>query len=304
MMFTRPNRHLNRMVFGVVLSCFREIIWKYIHGGGKLNKVIGIIGCGNMGRGILEGVLNNGLAEADKVFIYDKNLSKTHEIGEELGVCVSETGLELMKEAEVVILAVKPNIYKPVLEEIKGAVRENQIIVTIAAGITLDFVEGILGQDKHIVRTMPNTPALVGEGMTAVVPGKGSREEDLKTVVDIFSGIGKVEIVPEYLIDAVTGVSGSSPAYVYMFIEAMADGAVLAGMPRDKAYKFAAQAVLGSAKMVLESGKHPGELKDMVCSPGGTTIEAVKSLEENGFRGVVINAVLACIERSREMSSK
>ena len=269
-----------------------------------MNKVIGIIGCGNMGRGILEGVLNNGLAEADKVFIYDKNLSKTHEIGEELGVCVSETGLELMKEAEVVILAVKPNIYKPVLEEIKGAVRENQIIVTIAAGITLDFVEGILGQDKHIVRTMPNTPALVGEGMTAVVPGKGSREEDLKTVVDIFSGIGKVEIVPEYLIDAVTGVSGSSPAYVYMFIEAMADGAVLAGMPRDKAYKFAAQAVLGSAKMVLESGKHPGELKDMVCSPGGTTIEAVKSLEENGFRGVVINAVLACIERSREMSSK
>jgi pyrroline-5-carboxylate reductase len=267
-----------------------------------MNKAIGIIGCGNMGHGILEGVLKNGLVKADKIFVYDKDSNKTREMRESLGIRVSENSLELMKDADVVILAVKPNIYKVVLEEIKGVVRENQIIVTIAAGINLAFVEGILGEDKHIVRTMPNTPALVGAGMTAIVPGKGSREEDLQTVVEIFSGIGKVEIVPEYLIDAVIGISGSSPAYVYMFIEAMADGAVLAGMPRDKAYRFAAQAVLGSAKMVLESGKHPGELKDMVCSPGGTTIEAVKSLEINGFRGVVMEAVDACIEKSKEMS--
>ncbi len=268
-----------------------------------MNKAIGIIGCGNMGRGIMEGVLKNDTAKADKIFIYDKDSVKTHEIGKSLGVRVSENSLKLMEDADVVILAVKPNIYKVVLEEIRGAVRKDQIIVTIAAGINLAFVEGILGEDKHIVRTMPNTPALVGEGMTAIVPGKGSREEDLQTVVEIFSGIGKVEVVPEYLIDAVIGISGSSPAYVYMFIEAMADGAVLAGMPRDKAYRFAAQAVLGSAKMVLESGKHPGELKDMVCSPGGTTIDAVISLERNGFRGVVVNAVEACIKKSRDMTT-
>lgn len=267
-----------------------------------MNKAIGIIGCGNMGRGILEGVLKNGLVKADKIFVYDKDSNKTREMRESLGICVSENSLKLMKDADVVILAVKPNIYAPVLEEIKGAVRKDQIIVTIAAGINLAFVEGILGEDKRIVRTMPNTPALVGAGMTAVCPGKGSREEELQTVVEIFEGIGKVEIVPEYLIDAVIGISGSSPAYVYMFIEAMADGAVLAGMPRDKAYRFAAQAVLGSAKMVLESGKHPGELKDMVCSPGGTTIDAVKSLEVNGFRGVVMEAVVACIEKSRRMT--
>ena len=267
-----------------------------------MNKAIGIIGCGNMGRGILEGILKNGLMEAGKVFIYDKDSSKTAEMKERLGVNVSEDSTGLMKDADVVVLAVKPNIYKPVLEQIKGSVREDQIIVTIAAGINLAFVEEILGQDKRIVRTMPNTPALVGEGMTAVVPGKGSGEDDLQTVVEIFKGIGKVEVVPEYLIDAVIGISGSAPAYVYMFIEAMADGAVLGGMPRDKAYRFASQAVLGSAKMVLESGMHPGELKDMVCSPGGTTIEAVKSLEKNGFRGVVMDAVEACMEKSIKMS--
>jgi len=267
-----------------------------------LNKAIGIIGCGNMGRGILEGILSKGLLESDKVFIFDKDLSKTAEMKERLGVNVSLNSSELMKDADVVVLAVKPNIYKPVLEEIKGSVRKDQIIVTIAAGINLAFVEDVLGQDKRIVRTMPNTPALVGEGMTAVVPGNGSGQEDLKTVVEIFKGIGKVEVVPEYLIDAVIGISGSAPAYVYMFIEAMADGAVLGGMPRDKAYRFASQAVLGSAKMVLESGMHPGELKDMVCSPGGTTIEAVKSLEKNGFRGVVMDAVEACMEKSIKMS--
>ena len=267
-----------------------------------MNKSIGIIGCGNMGRGILEGVLKNGLLESGKVFIYDKDFKKTAEMKERLGVNVSESSFELMKDADVVVLAVKPNIYKPVLEEIKGSVRKDQIIVTIAAGINLAFVEEILGQDKRVVRTMPNTPALVGEGMTAVVPGKGSGEDDLKTVVEIFKGIGKVEVVPEYLIDAVIGISGSAPAYVYMFIEAMADGAVLGGMPRDKAYRFASQAVLGSAKMVLESGMHPGELKDMVCSPGGTTIEAVKSLEKNGFRGVVMDAVEACMKKSIKMS--
>ena len=149
---------------------------------------------------------------------------------------------------------------------------------------------------------MPNTPALVGEGMTSISPNKNINEEELNLVKFIFDALGKSEIVDEKLIDAVIGASGSSTAYAFMFIEAIADGAVLAGMPRDKAYKFAAQGVLGAAKMVLETDKHPGELKDMVCSPGGTTIEAVKVLEENNFRGAVIKAVEACVNKSREMS--
>lgn len=149
---------------------------------------------------------------------------------------------------------------------------------------------------------MPNTPALVNEGMSALCPNKNIEDEELKIVKDIFDSFGKSEVVGEYLIDAVIGVSGSSPAYVFMFIEAMADAAVMAGMPRKQAYNFAAQSVLGSAKMVLESGKHPGELKDMVCSPAGTTIDAVKVLENEGMRSAVINAVCACVEKSREMS--
>ena len=149
---------------------------------------------------------------------------------------------------------------------------------------------------------MPNTPALVGEGMTAVCPNSLVTEDDVKEVCNLLSSFSKVEVVSEKLIDAVTSVSGSAPAYVYMFIEAMADAAVLQGMPRDKAYKFASQTVLGSAKMVLETGMHPGALKDMVCSPGGTTIEAVAELEANGFRSAVISAMNKCYEKSKFMS--
>ncbi len=149
---------------------------------------------------------------------------------------------------------------------------------------------------------MPNTPALVNEGMSAICKNKNITDQELNTIKTIFDSFGKSEIVEEYLIDAVIGVSGSAPAYVFMFIEAMADGAVAAGMPRYQAYKFASQAVMGSAKMVLESGKHPGELKDMVCSPGGTTIEAVKTLEAEGLRNSVIKGIEACIAKSKEMN--
>ena len=153
----------------------------------------------------------------------------------------------------------------------------------------------------RLVRTMPNTPAFVGEAMAALCPNKMVTEEDLAAVKTIFESFGKASVVPENMIDVVTGVSGSSPAYVFMFIEALADAAVLEGMPRAQAYEFAAQAVLGSAKLVLESGKHPGELKDMVCSPGGTTIEAVRVLEDSGFRGAVIEATKACIDKARAL---
>ena len=174
-------------------------------------------------------------------------------------------------------------------------------MVTIAPGKTLEWLKGQFGKEVKLVRTMPNTPAMVGEGMTAACPNELVTEEEKAYVLHILEAFGKVEIVPERLMDAVVSVSGSSPAYVFMLLEAMADAAVAAGMPRQQAYKFAAQAVYGSAKMVLDTGRHPGELKDMVCSPAGTTIEAVRVLEKNGFRSAVMEAMKACAEVSGKM---
>ena len=174
-------------------------------------------------------------------------------------------------------------------------------MITIAPGKTLSWLEEQFGKRVKIVRTMPNTPALVGEGMTAACVNQYVTEEEKAYALKILNAFGKVELVPEHLIDAVVAVSGSAPAYVFMFIEAMADAAVAEGMPRAQAYEFAAQAVYGSAKMVLETGKHPGELKDMVCSPAGTTIEAVRVLEERGFRSAVMEAMRACANVSRRL---
>lgn len=163
------------------------------------------------------------------------------------------------------------------------------------------WLEGQFGGQKKIIRTMPNTPALVCEGITAVCPNGNISNEELKSVCNLLESFGKAEVIPESMMDAVIAVSGSSPAYVFLFIEAMADAAVAEGMPRAQAYQFAAQSVLGSAKMVLETGKHPGELKDMVCSPAGTTIEAVRVLEQEGFRGSVMSCMRACADKSRNM---
>ena len=173
--------------------------------------------------------------------------------------------------------------------------------MTLAPGKTLEWLEEQFGKPVKIVRTMPNTPALVGEGMTAACPNQYVTQEEKEYILKILSAFGKVEVVPERLIDAVVAVSGSSPAYVFMLIEAMADAAVAEGMPRPQAYEFAAQAVYGSAKMVLETGKHPGELKDMVCSPAGTTIEAVRVLEKEGFRSSVMEAMKVCADVSRNL---
>jgi pyrroline-5-carboxylate reductase len=188
-----------------------------------------------------------------------------------------------------------------VILEVKDEVKEGQIVVTIAPGKTLAWLGGLFGEDVKIVRCMPNTPALVGEGMTAATPNKNVSADELAAVLKILESFGKAEVISEHLMDAVVSVSGSSPAYVYMMIEAMADAAVADGMPRPQAYQFAAQAVLGSAKMVLETGKHPGELKDMVCSPGGTTIQAVRVLEKEGFRSSIMEAMKACTEKAKGM---
>lgn len=257
---------------------------------------IGIIGTGNMGSAILKGLLKEN-DKKDIVFT-DANKDLCTKITNELGVAHENGNARCAAEAKYIVLAIKPQYFDSVLQDIKDAVTEKNVIISIAPGITVAQLKEKLGQDKRIVRAMPNTPALLGEGMTGVCYDKGAfSEEEEKSIADIFSSLGKMRIVEERLMNAVVCVSGSSPAYVYMFIEALADSAVKYGLPRDAAYEMAAQTVLGSAKMVLETGEHPGALKDRVCSPGGTTIAAVSALEEYGFRNAVIKASDACFEK-------
>jgi len=261
---------------------------------------IGFIGCGSMASAMIRGILKSGLAAQSEIMASAKTEQTRQKIREKLQVLCG-TNSETASFADVLFLAVKPQYYEEVILEIREKVRKDEIIVTIAPGKNISWLTGLFGEGQKIVRTMPNTPAMVGEGMTAVCPGDAVSEEDLDLVMKLLESFGKAEVIPENLMDVATAVSGSSPAYIFLVIEAMADGAVADGMPRAKAYRFAAQAVLGSAKMVLETGKHPGELKDMVCSPGGTTMAAVRVLEEKGLRSALIEAEKACVRKSREM---
>lgn len=262
---------------------------------------LGFIGTGNMATAIMGGIIKQGKIKAEEIIGSDLSEQGRERVKDAYGICVTADNLEVASKADVIVLSVKPQFYPAVIAEIKDTIQEEQIVITIAPGKTLAWLEEQFGKNVKIVRTMPNTPAMVGEGMTAVCANAYVTEEELEEVVDILSSFGKTEVVSEHLMDVVVSTSGSSPAYVFMMIEAMADAAVADGMPRAQAYKFAAQAVLGSAKMVLETGKHPGELKDMVCSPGGTTIEAVRVLEAKGFRSSIIEAMKACAEMSKNM---
>ncbi|SET29115.1 pyrroline-5-carboxylate reductase [Natronincola peptidivorans] len=269
-----------------------------------MNKTIGFIGTGNMANAMVQGIVNSFKDINKKIYVSDKAIEKAEEMAANYNINLCKSNSEIISNADIIILAVKPNIYGAVLEEIKGDISKNQIIVSIAAGVSIKEIQKHFYSPMKIVRTMPNTPVFVGEGMTAVAPNHQVSQEELEEIITLFQSIGKVDVIHESLMDMIPAVSGSSPAYVYMFIEALADGAVLQGMPREKAYKYAAQAVMGAAKMVLESGKHPGELKDQVCSPGGTTIEAVYALEQNSFRGSVIEAMEACTAKAKKMSGK
>ena len=262
---------------------------------------LGFIGTGNMAGAIMGGIIKKGIIAPEEIIGSDIMEAGREHAKKEHGIHVTADNIEVTQKAEVLVLSVKPQFYADVIQEVKDLVRPEQLIITIAPGKTLAWLAEQFGKDVKIVRTMPNTPAMVGEGMTAATPNEHVTKEELDYACKILSAFGKVEVVAEHMMDAVVAVSGSSPAYVFMFIEAMADAAVADGMPRAQAYRFAAQAVLGSAKMVLETGKHPGELKDMVCSPGGTTIEAVRVLEEKGMRSAVIEAMKACVKKGREM---
>lgn len=261
---------------------------------------LGFIGTGNMAGAIMGGIIQKGIFRPEQIIGADISEAGRRKAKETYGIEVTEDNRKAAT-AEVLVLSVKPQFYADAIAEIRDCIRDDQLVITIAPGKTLSWLEEQFGKRVKIVRTMPNTPALVGEGMTAACVNQYVTEEEKAYALKILDSFGKVELVPEHLIDAVVAVSGSSPAYVFMFIEAMADAAVAEGMPRTQAYEFAAQAVYGSAKMVLETGKHPGELKDMVCSPAGTTIEAVRILEKKGFRSAVIEAMRACADVSRRL---
>lgn len=267
----------------------------------QTGKKIGFIGLGNMASAMIGGMLQKGAARPEDIIGSARTAATCRRVAEQYGITTYSSNAEVAEQADILFLAVKPQFFSEVIGEIREHVRSRTLIVSIAAGKTLKEITGLFGGARKILRCMPNTPALVLEGCTGVCAGDLVDEEELEEVLELLRSFGVAEAVPERLMDAVVGVSGSSPAYVFLFLEAMADGAVAAGMPRRQAYTFAAQAVLGSAKMLLETGKHPGELKDMVCSPGGTTIQAVKVLEEKGLRAAVMEAMEACVEKSRKL---
>ncbi len=261
---------------------------------------IGFIGMGNMGTAILHGALRV-FPKEDMVFCAKTQDTRRH-IYEKTGVEYTDSNAECANKCKYLILAVKPQFYEEVIKGIRYMLTPEHVIISLAPGKTIEELKLELGKDKRIVRAMPNTPAMIGEGMTGLSCRKEEFSDvELNVLEKLFGACGKAEFIDEALMNAVVCASGSSPAFVYMFIEALADGAVRCGMPRKQAYIFAAQAVKGAASMVLETGEHPGALKDKVCSPAGTTIEGVAALEEYGMRSAVLNASEAVLNKCREM---
>lgn len=264
---------------------------------------IGFIGAGNMGGAILKGIIQKNFLAANEIMISDLNEKLVSAWKSNYGVHIAESNIQLAKECEWIVLAIKPIFFKAVIAEIKPYLIGKKVI-SIAAGWSVDMLKEAIGENTSILRVMPNTPALVGAGLTGVCEETTLDAESFVWAQKLFGTLGVVQIIPERLIDAIIAVSGSSPAYVFMFIDAMADAAVKLGMPRQMAIEAAAQAVMGSAKMVLDTKMHPAVLKDQVCSPGGATIEAVQSLEEDGMRAAVIRAMVVCAEKNQQMTKK
>lgn len=267
------------------------------------DKKIGFIGAGNMGSAMIGGICNSGLITSDQIIASAHSSATLEKLSHTYGIGTTLSNQEVAAISDILFLAVKPNKFSEILPCLADILKKDCVIVSVAAGQSISNIESLLNTDIKLVRAMPNTPALVGESMSALCRNANVTDKEFAMIKQLFECFGKAELVPESMMDAVIGVSGSSPAYVYMFIEAMADAAVADGMPRQMAYTFAAQSVFGAAKMVLATGKHPGELKDAVCSPGGTTIEAVASLEAGGFRDAIITAQRACVQKSKNLTS-
>lgn len=262
---------------------------------------LGVIGAGNMAKAMVQGMIAQGIYSPGEILLSRRDEDALNSLKQELGVEITTENIQVAKQAEILLLAVKPQMMEAVIEEIKETVNSHQLIITIAAGKSMTWYEECFGKEIKLIRAMPNTPAMVGEGCSAYCVGKlVTKEEEAKAKV-IFDSYGTSFLLAESMMDNFGALAGSGPAFVFMFLEAMADGAVLNGMPRQMAYEIAAQTLLGSAKLAKETGKHPGELKDMVCSPGGTTICGIRTLEEKGMRAALINALNSCVEKSQKL---
>jgi pyrroline-5-carboxylate reductase len=264
-------------------------------------KTVGFVGVGNMGEALVKGLLAAGLVPADSIFATDVRTERLQQLERQYRILAVRDSRELAARADVVILAVKPQTMNPVLAEIAPAVTAHKLVVSIAAGVPTSRLRERLPAGVRLVRVMPNTPALVLEGATAVARAEGLHAGDLETVQEIFGAVGRVVVLDEDHLDAVTALSGSGPAYVAMVVESLADGGVNMGLDRATAMTLAVQTVLGAARLLLETGLHPGQLKDMVASPGGTTMAGIAALEEGGLRRTFIAAVERATQRSREL---
>ncbi|MDF2542063.1 MAG: hypothetical protein K0S47_1781 [Herbinix sp.] len=265
--------------------------------------LFGFIGAGNMGYPMLKAAIQTFGPE--EVIYTDASENRRNFVKDETKVEGLSYNISVVNQCKFLVLAVKPQFFPEVLNEIKDLVTENHVVISIAAGITIETIKTGLSASVRIVRAMPNTPAMVLQGMTGICYSKDPFSQEEKEIINrFFSSFGKYEVFEEYLMNVVVCANGSSPAYVYMFIEALADSVVKYGIPRDKAYTLAAQTVLGAAAMILETKEHPGRLKDNVCSPGGTTIAAVSALEEHGFRNAIIKATDSCYEKAVALSQK
>lgn len=264
------------------------------------SMTIGFIGAGRMAQAMSRGFISKGVVKPHKIMASD-TVPQMLDCIKEQGVRISRSNLEIVENSDLIIIAVKPHVVSPILQEVSSKVTREKLFLSIAAGVTLETLEKNLPSQTRVIRAMPNTPALVQTGATVIAPGSSVLQGDRELIQGLFRTIGICEVGTEEQLDAVTGLSGSGPAYGFLAIESLADGGVKMGLPRDLAQKLAAQTLLGAAKMVLESGKHPGQLKDEVCSPGGTTIAAIHKLEETGFRSSLITAVETATNRAKEL---
>ncbi len=256
------------------------------------------IGGGNMGEALIKGLCSGLGVSPMHIVATDVNPERRHYMQATYGITASGDNRQAVKESDVIVLAVKPQVMPEVLEEIAPVIDGEKLVISIAAGITLQTLQCALGENRRVVRVMPNTPALVLAGAAGISPGPAATPQDVALVERIFNAVGRAVVVGDEMMDVVTGLSGSGPAFIFALIEGLSDGGVLMGLARQTATLLAAQTVLGAAKMVLETGKHPGELKDMVTSPAGTTIAGMHALESGGLRGLMMEAVRRATERS------
>jgi pyrroline-5-carboxylate reductase len=264
-------------------------------------KKVGFVGAGNMGEALIRGLVESNVVPADRILVADVRGDRVSQLATQFGIKALSDNTALVRAADVIILAVKPQIMAPVLREVMPALTNRPLLISLAAGVSTATIQSILGKYPRLIRVMPNTPALVLQGVTAIARTPGLEPDDLETAQEIFAAVGRAVVLDEEQMDAVTGLSGSGPAYVAIVIESLADGGVRMGLDRATAMTLATQTVLGAAKLLAETGMHPGALKDMVSSPGGTTIAGIAALEEGGIRTTFIRAVERATLRSREL---